>query len=85
MDLAMLLGATFLALANGLDNEHRERALDMLAYFAERETFSPAERHILQTMANMAADVFTESAKREETPRDFKDRSRLTLITGGAA
>ena len=83
MDLAMLFGATFLALANGLDNEHRERALDMLVYFAERETFTPAERHILRTMADMAGDVF--SAKREETPRDFRDRSRLTVITGGAA
>ena len=85
MDLSMLLGAVFLALANGLDDEHRERALDMIDYFSERETFSPAERHILQTMVKMADDVFTESAKRGEAPRNFRDRSNFTLITGGAA
>jgi hypothetical protein len=58
MDLAMLFGATFLSLCNGLDDADRKRALDMLAYFSERDTFSPAEREIMRTMTQMANDVF---------------------------
>ncbi len=64
MDIAMLLGATFLSLANGFDDEHRDEALGMLQHFAGSQTFSPAERDILQTMVRMADDVFTRAAQR---------------------
>jgi hypothetical protein len=77
MDLAMLLGATFLSLANGLNDEQRGRALNMLSYFSERETFSPGERHILQTMVSMANDVFTQAEEREAV----RDRSHLRVVS----
>jgi len=57
----MLLGATFLSLANGLDESSRERALRMLTNFSESDTFSPLERQILRTMRQMADDVFPQA------------------------
>lgn len=65
MDLQMLFGGMFLALANGLDDEGRARALDMIAHFSERETFSPSERDVFRTMRQMAEDVFTQAAPRK--------------------
>ena len=77
MDLTMLLGATFLSLANGLNDEQRGQALHMLSHFAERETFSPGERLILQTMVRMANDVFTKAEEREAV----RDRSHLRVVS----
>jgi Ser/Thr protein kinase RdoA (MazF antagonist) len=78
MDLAVMLGAVFLSLANGMNDEQRARALNMLSYFAERDTFSPAERHIIRTMTNMAADVFNEPAKPIKQP---PKPAHLKLVT----
>jgi hypothetical protein len=61
--LQMLLGGIFIALANGLDDEGRARALDMIAHFSERETFSPTERAVFHTICQMADDVFTPAAQ----------------------
>ena len=77
MDLTMLLGATFLSLASGLNDEQRGEALNMLAYFSERDTFSPGERLILQTMVRMANDVFTKAEEREAV----RDRSHLRVVS----
>jgi hypothetical protein len=77
MDLTMLLGATFLSLASGLNDEQRGQALNMLSYFSERETFSPGERLILQTMVRMANDVFTKAEEREAV----RDRSHLRVVS----
>ena len=77
MDLTMLLGATFLSLASGLNDEQRGQALNMLSYFSERDTFSPGERLILQTMVRMANDVFTKAEEREAV----RDRSHLRVVS----
>jgi hypothetical protein len=78
MDLAMLFGTTFLSLANGPDDADRKRALDMLAYFSERDTFSPAEREIMRTMTQMANDVFLDG-KGKVTPCPSKPRPKPDL------
>ena len=42
MDLNMLIGGIlFVALAHGLDDEARERALGMLTHFADFDQFQP--------------------------------------------
>ena len=73
MDLQMLLGGIFIALANGLDDEGRARALDMIAHFSERETFSPTERAVFHTICQMADDVFTPAAQ----PKSGRPHLRL--------
>jgi hypothetical protein len=55
----------FLALANGLDEDGRARAMDMISHFSERETFSPSERDVFRTMRQMADDVFTRATPRK--------------------
>ena len=49
----------------------------MLSFFSERETFSPGERLILQTIVRMANDVFTKA----EEPEAVRDRSHLRVVS----
>jgi hypothetical protein len=76
MDLQMLFGGIFLSLLNALDDEGRERAIDMISHFSERETFSPSEREVFRTMIKMADDVFLRAAERKSD----RDRSHLRVI-----
>jgi len=73
-----MLGGTFIALLRGLDPKGADRATETLQMLADRQTLSPAERHVFQLMAsNVIAS--------EEPPQPAVRRPQLEVIAGGAA
>jgi hypothetical protein len=56
MDIALLLGGTVIAMLQGMDPEGVRRSIATLHKLANRESCSPAERHIFQTIAEAVED-----------------------------
>ena len=79
MDLTMLCGGLFLSLAEGMPPEAVERATELLYVLAERDTCSPAERHIFKVIADSVSGKNCDKLARPTL------RPRLEVITGGAA
>ena len=73
MDIALLLGGTVIAMLQGMDPEGVRRSIATLHKLANRESCSPAERHIFQTIA-----------EDEEDPVPVIRRP-FAVIEGGAA
>jgi hypothetical protein len=76
MDIAMLLGGTVIAMLQGMDPEGVKRSIATLHKLANRESCSPAERHIFQTIA--------EAVENPLAPAPTVRRS-FEVIQGGAA
>jgi hypothetical protein len=72
MDITTMLGGLFIAITSGMDPAGVERAVDVLARLAERESCTPAERHIFRCIADSMS----------ATPQQ---RPSLRVIEGGAA
>ena len=87
MDISMVMGGMLLAMLDGLSNDgSRARVLDMLAYFAkQQESFSPAERHIFQTMVDAANETLSRTRASSSHIPPPPTRSRHLRLVGGAA
>ena len=74
MDVAMLLGGAVIALLQGMDPDGVARVATTFHNLANRESCSPAERHIFQMIAEAV-----------DAPSPTVRRPRFEVITGGAA
>ena len=74
MDMAMVLGGAVIALLQGMDADGVARVANTFHNLANRESCSPAERHIFQVIAD-AVDAPSPTAR----------RPRFEVIQGGAA
>jgi hypothetical protein len=75
MDITTMLGGLFIAITSGMDPEGVERAVDAMAELAERESCTPAERHIFKCIADCMA----------QRPSHAASWTTLRVIEGGAA
>jgi hypothetical protein len=51
MDITMVLGGAIIAILQGMDSAGAKRTIAALHTLANRASCSPAERHVLQTIA----------------------------------
>lgn len=73
MDITVVLGGAIIAILRGLEPEGAKRTIAALHTLANRAGCSPAERHVLQTIAD-AVDELTAPIRRP-----------FEVIQGGAA
>jgi hypothetical protein len=73
MDITMVLGGAIIAMLQGMEPAGAKRAIAALHTLANRASCSPAERHVLQTIA----DAVDESSAPIRKP--------FEVIQGGAA
>jgi hypothetical protein len=73
MDLVTIVGGLFIAITSGMDAAGAERAVDVLAELADRESCTPAERHIFKCLVDSMSR------------RPSQAYPSLRVIEGGAA
>ena len=78
MDITMIAGGLLVSICQALSPEQIDSVIRVLDQLAERQTMSPAERHIFQVLSDtLNGHVVAE--------RISERRPRFEVITGGAA
>jgi hypothetical protein len=75
MDMAMVLGGAVIALLQGMDADGAARVANTFHNLANRESCSPAERHIFQVIAEAV----------DQPPQNGFDFRKHLRPVGGAA